>query len=100
MNKIEHADLMATAMRVAASDAAAAGKQAMVKVAEEAFPEECKTGGHRQIGAMITAASIIYADMVKACVNSGSKREAALVAGMLETMIAEPLKELAAQQRR
>jgi hypothetical protein len=93
--KINNSDEAAVAMREAAERGAAAGKRSMIAEVERVLPDNDPKNAARQIGAMITAVSMMYGDMLKACVNSEEQVQAVLVAGMLHNYIAEPLAKLA-----
>lgn len=82
----------AMVMKGAADKAAQVAKDVMIREIEKALPEDANPrNAARQVGAMITACSIIYADMLDTFVKHGGKVEAVLIAGMVKTMIAEHL---------
>lgn len=82
----------AIAMRAAAEKAVDAAKATLLREIEQALPEDANPrNASRQVGAMITACSMIYADMLGTFVKHGGKGEAVLIAGLLQNMIAEHL---------
>jgi len=90
MGKIE--DEGAVVMRAAAAKAVNAAKAVMLDEIQRALPEDANPrNGGRQIGAMITACTMLYADMLDTFSEHGGKGEATLIAGMLKTLVEGPL---------
>jgi hypothetical protein len=85
-------DVGAIIMRKVATKAAAAAKKALIEVVERELPEgENPRNAARQIGAMITASSMLYGSMVDTVASEGDQVQALLVAGMLQHFVAEGL---------
>jgi hypothetical protein len=95
MNPEFDSDYGATVMRKAAEKAAEAARDAIVKTVERELANEGIRAPVRMIGAMITACSMLYGGMLRTTVGAGDKGQAVLIAGMLQTFIAEPLVEVA-----
>lgn len=84
----------------AAERACKRAKEAIVDEAEREFPEEGSVKERavalgRQIGAILTAATLLYRDALHTVVNSENQGEAQLLAGHLKNMLAEPLGQIA-----
>jgi hypothetical protein len=92
---ITNSDEAAVAMREVAERASTLAKAVMMAEVERLLPDDDPKNEARQVGAMITACSMMYGDMLKACVNDGSKVQAILVAGMLKNFCADGLAKLA-----
>jgi len=91
-SETDHRAEGAVVMQHAATKAVAAAKAAMMKAIEDAIPNDGTPRNQgRQMGATITACSMIYADMLRTFVEHGGKGEAVLIGGILKDMIAEPL---------
>lgn len=91
-------------MKRAAAKGSTAAKEALVASVEESIPapEGESVAAHRQLGAIITAATGIYADMLYTIVDTYkanpalAKHQAVLAAGILQDLVAQPLLDVGA----
>lgn len=90
----------ATAMRQAAELAVERAKDAMLHSLEVSLPEDASPKNpQRQLGALITAATGLYADMLTTIITmhdkygdaGNGKAEATLAVGCVKKLVAEPL---------
>jgi hypothetical protein len=77
-----------------------AAKDAMIEAIEKALPEDDRDGeGYDHFGALITATTMIYADMLRSVVELHSgydcKKQASLIVGLTKSVLAEPLMKVA-----
>lgn len=86
----------ANLMRETAQLACEAAHKAMIEVIDREIPDTDNLNGHRQIGAIITACSMLYGFMLDTCGQHPDKQQARLIAGMLKMFAAEPLRRIAA----
>ena len=92
----EHKAEGAIIMQDVAERAVRAAKKAMLDEIEKAIPEgDGPRNGGRQMGAGITAATMLYANMLDTFAQHGGRGEAILIAGLLKTLVAEPLTDVA-----
>jgi hypothetical protein len=71
-------------------------KNVAVDIVAKELPEaEDPHNEARQVGALVTAITGLYADMLETTVASDGPAEARLVADMLRTLVAEPLQRVA-----
>jgi hypothetical protein len=83
-------------MQDVAERAVRAAKQAMLDEIERSIPEDGgPRNGGRQMGAAITASTMLYANMLDTFAQHGGRGEAILIAGLLKSLVAEPLTNLA-----
>lgn len=90
--KADGGEMMFDAAQKAANEA----KDLMVKIMEKELPEgDDPHNAGRQVGALITAATMVYAKMLETCIKCGGKAEAVVVCGLVQTLLASPLGEVA-----
>ena len=92
MEGFDRSDEGAALMRDCAERAVALAKEAIILEVEKAFPDEDDpVMAARQIGAIITASTMLYSAMLDTVAGMKNQKEAALAVGMAGVMLTDTL---------